>query len=71
MLGLEAKLASRVEKAASGFGHPNLPRQASRAAMRVVLQIRVPFRVLFIRVPYDLGPRKGALIESTTQRLVR
>ena len=29
---------------------------------RVVLQIRVPFSVLFTRAPYSLGDVKGALM---------
>ena len=42
-----------------GSGTPELP------GMWVVLEIRVPFRVLFIRVPYYVGdPQKGPNLEN-------
>ena len=34
---------------------------AAGLAMRVVLSMRVPCRILFTRVPYYLGPKTGPL----------
>ena len=46
--------------------NPILPNQHVHASISVVLYIRVPFRVHFMRVPYYSGDLERTRIERTT-----